>query len=208
MKKLIGSEIVVYLKSSDSSLGDVFGLMIDTDDESIYLQGLGMTPSKIYAVPKCNVKYCTAAEAALHIDDSITTSRLIAEKSMEREEIIQEPASDNTLDVFVNKELIVSIPVPPTFKLAEFNDNIMKVIMGNPDVHYVLKDMVQESIDYYPGKVYINAKAIQVEPQGQYSQQNTFAMSSGGPGSGDISKQFFNPSQMITRLNSSLKKKV
>ena len=211
MKRIIGNEIWVFLKSSNSPSGDIFGLLIDVTDDSLYVQCLGLDNQEIYIISQNNVKYCTTKYLP-------TAGRVIAKTiiSVPQENINEEKEElkhPECLDVFINDNMVASIPVPPTFNLSVWNDNIVRVILGNPDVKSLLAGKIQKSIEYYPGEVYIQITEEEEEwkeetqddtilnKQMENQNQNTFVM-----GGGDAATQFLNPSQMVSRLNSAVRR--
>jgi hypothetical protein len=206
MKKVIGSELNVYLKSSMTTIiADIYGLLVDVDEESIYVQGFNVENPELFIVPKDNIKYC---KTTMMPSANLTVDVPEQPKNKEPDHVIvqeQPPAAkpvDPYLNVFINEEQVARIPVPPTFNLSEWNDNILRVVMGNPDVKSLLANKVQQSISYWPGEVYIEVSEETVEepmPQDN-DEQNSFSMG------GDIAQQFLNPSQMVMRLNSVTKK--
>ena len=72
----------------------------------------------------------------------------------------------------------------------------MRVLAGNADVKVLLAGKKQKAIDYYPGKVYIEIERDKVSE----AQSNTFSMSK------DLTTEYLNPSEMVMRFNSFLKK--
>ena len=187
MKNLIGTDIEVYLKCSNNAEYDVRGILIEVTEKELYVQQ-GKINHSIFVIPRDNVKYC--AISSLPVETKVIQQT----ESVGMEE---NPIPDNVLEVYINNELATEIPLPPTFKLDVWNDNIMRVIGGNPDVKMILAGRTQKSIDYCPGKVYIETvggeKAVN-------SDVNTFSMSK------DITTEYLNPAEMVTRFNQFLKK--
>lgn len=206
MKKVIGSEIDVYLRSSKfDTISDITGLLIDDDEDSIYVQGLNMEYPKLYIIPRDNIRYCTtstmpSAELAMNLPEHPNIDKKPEHIVLKKEETNILEQQEAYLTVFINKEQVAHIPVPPTFNLSKWNDNILRVAMGNPDVRALLANKVQRTVEYWPGKVYIEVTEEfaeeQLEPNITDNDQNSFSMG------GDITKQFLNPSQMILKLNS------
>jgi hypothetical protein len=214
MKRVIGNEIWVFLKSSVSSVADIFGLLIDVTDDSIYVQCLNPTDPEVYIVPRDNIKYCTTKY--LPTSERVITKTTVnnyTDNAVIQESQQQLPAQQQTrldcLNVYINKELISSIPVPPTFNLNVWSDNIIRVIMGNPDVKLRLGEKTQKSIEYFPGEVYIEItdddnkgqENLFINENEKDDNQNTFTMHNT-----DAATQFLNPSQMISRLNAAAKR--
>lgn len=207
MKKAIGSEVWVYLRSSANTVGDIFGLLVDVDDDSLYIQSFDTNNQIAYIIPRDNVKYCTTSvlpSANLAIDPGEPKSQQDATSHIIQQAKQEEPKPDH-IDVFVNKALVANIPVPPTFNLDVWNESIMRVIMGNPDMRAMLANRIQKSLEYWPGEVYIELteeEPQELQPEIEEPVGNSFSMTDGGQK--DITTKFVNPSQMITRLNAAV----
>ena len=191
MKKLLGKRVHVFLKGDDDV---VSGILFDSDDKCVYVQ----TSVEVFAViPKENVKYYTSSQS----DKDIESGEEIKQETSQR--------APSALDVFVDQILVVSIPVPPTFDLSSFNDNIMRVTLGNPDVQVALSGKIQKSVEYFPGRIHIITDGGEVAlvepnvPSQNPTEQNSFEMS----GSGSPVSSYLNPSQMVGRLNKVVRKK-
>lgn len=189
MKKLIGNVINVFLKSSEEIDPIVSGILLDVDSDTIYVHSA--VNENLFAVPISNISHCTS-------DNMPKGERKIVDDHIQQPSIIKNDSKEDTinnLDIFINNNIITSIPVPPTFKLDTWNENIVRIFMGNQDVRTALSGRTQKSINYYPGKVYIEVEDVippSQLPDGNVS--NTFAM-------GGASTEFLNPSQMVARLN-------
>lgn len=197
MKILIGNEIDVYLKSSNcNTVPDVGGILIEVTDGELFVQGAGTT--MIWVIPRDNIKYCTIL--TMSTGDRIITKHEEQKKEISKQENnLQCEQFDTThLKVHVNGELIADIPVPPTFNMSRWHEGIMRTYMGNPDVMQFLVNKIQKSINYYPGKVYIEAEEEIVEENKSKEScaQNTFAMGA------DITTTYLTPTEMILRLDS------
>lgn len=204
MKKVIGNEVWVFLRSSIGTIGDIFGLLVDVDDESLYVQNFDANNPTVFIVPRDNVKYCTTTSlpsTSLTLD---AVEKQFRQEPIEHLQTKQEELKPQALNIYINKEHIASIPVPPTFNLETWNENIMRIIMGNPDIRIILANKIQKSVEYWPGEVYIELTdedtSTELQQNNEQQDQNSFSMSN-GPG-GDITTKFVNPSQMISRLNS------
>jgi hypothetical protein len=188
MKKIIGNEICVFLKTAVDDVPDLSGLLVDVSEDELYIRDTDEV-SRLYIVPRDNIKYCTT--------DVLPTT--------ERAMMVERPTTDatkpNALEVFLDGNLIAQIPVHPTFKTEEFHDGIMQVVYGNPDVKCALNQRVQKSLEYFPGKVYITSEAVH---DTQSEGQKPFVMG----GYGNISNKFMNPSQMISRLNKTVSSQI
>ena len=182
MKKLLGKEIDAFLKFDNDIIS---GILFDYEDDCVYIQN---SIDGLVAIPKENIKY--------YATNSGTTNHSI--ENVERH-------TQSSIEVLVDSVLVANIPIPPTFDLSSFNNNIMRTTLGNPDVQAALTGKVQKSIEYFPGTVNIMTNsALNHEVQSDNSQQNSFVMSS----SGSPISTFLNPSQMVGRLNSMKKKPV
>jgi len=198
MRKIIGNEIFVFLKTSSGDVWDFSGLLIDVTEESLYIRG-DISDSRIYIVPRNNVDYCIT-------DEMPSAERTVVAKNSQPESIVAEQSQQpSTLEVYINKEKVTSIPVPPTFNLMAWHDGIMRVIMGNPDVKSLLAGKKQKSLEYYPGEVYIDIEDGYAPESCPNSTDtpNTFVMGEGG----DPATDFMNPLQMVTRLQNTTKEK-
>ena len=58
MRKIIGNEISVFLKTSEGELPDIYGLLIDVTEENLFVRGDIHNP-QVYIIPRENVNYCT-----------------------------------------------------------------------------------------------------------------------------------------------------
>jgi hypothetical protein len=202
MKRIVGNEVGVFLKSSIGSDWDIFGILIDVTEDSLYIQCSDTNSPEIYIVPRDNVKYCTTKYLP-------SVERIISKTTVNSQpEIVcetKEEKQPDSLDVYINSNMIAKIPVPPTFNLSVCSDDIIRIIMGNPEVILSLGGKMQKSLEYYPGKVYIEVDEENIEQivdkqivdtkENISNNRNTFVMS------GDAATQFLNPSQMISRLN-------
>ena len=202
---MIGNEIWVFLKKEYlGNNGDIFGLLIEVTDDSLYVQSLDESRIHISVVPRENVAYCTTdkfPQDERHIVRGRTTAvpsapvedpAPIPQMQLQQE---QTPVIDR-LNVYVNKQQVASIPVPPTFPIHEWSEKILRAIMGNPEVKASLAGKVQKEIEYSPGEVYITID--NVVPPSQMPEvlnENTFAMG------GQPTTEFLNPVQMAQRLS-------
>ncbi|NNK85419.1 MAG: hypothetical protein HKO91_07710 [Desulfobacterales bacterium] len=180
MRKIIGNEVCVFLKSPADD--EVVGLLVDVSEDELYLRDLDV--SKLYIIPRGNVKYCTtdtlpSSERTLPTPEIRPTSNAATEDNM------------RFLDVFIDNNPVASIPVHPAFKLNEWHDGIVQVVLGCPDVQAAISGKVQKSIEYSPGKVYITTDGSVAPEDGQ----KAFVMG------GSVATSFLNPSQMVSRLN-------
>jgi hypothetical protein len=198
MQKLIGNEVWIFLKkeSINMNFGDIFGLMTDADDDSLYVQSFDKDNIKIYAVPRENVAFCTTHEPLQSERQVIVNSPTVPVETKTTPQQQQDPIIDR-LNVYVNKLQVASLPIPPTFPVHEWNEKILRAIMGNPEVKQALAGKIQNSIEYYPGEVYISIDEVVPPSQmpEQPQDQNTFSMG------GSPTTEYLNPSQMAQRLS-------
>lgn len=175
MNKLLGSNVDVHLKSGTDIIS---GIMFEAEEDHIYIRN----DSNVFIiVPKDNIKYYTSE--SLH-------------NISQEEHVVDAPTS--SLTVYIDNALVSKIPVPPTFNLLEFNDNIMKVVLGDQDVKIALSGKIQKSIEYVPGEISIYTTANDTtidEKQSDVTQ--SFSMSGA---TGEAVSSYLNPSQMVTRL--------
>jgi len=210
MKLLIGNEIEVYLKSTQGTTLDIFGILVEATDGELYVQCANPSIAKVWVIPRENVKYCTTTSLTLD-DKAVRTQaevRIEQKPQSEPEPEAQKIKYDPTkLKVYINKEFFIDIPVPPTFNLSNFSDDIMRVYMGNPDVHCYLANKIQKSIEYYPGEVYIEIEDIvpeEITDETVVSNKipNTFSM-----GGGKIATKYMDPKEVLAMLENGLKGK-
>jgi len=196
MRKIIGNEISVFLKTSEGDLPDISGLLIDVTEENLFVRGDVHDP-RVYIIPRDNVNYCTTDHMP-SADRAIKT--YTPPQQVQHPEPVVQSQQPSILNVYINQEQCASIPVPPTFDLSTWHDGIMRVVMGNPDIKAFLAGKVQSSLEYYPGEVYITIEGGNSAPEQEVhprppNSPNTFSMSGG-----DVTTEFVNPSQMVTRL--------
>lgn len=210
MKKIIGSEIRIYLKTSVSALlSDISGILVDVDEENMYVKSYDVgLEYGIFVVARDNINYCTIKslvfeKAPLNYQEEERAQHQSPSRPQypPQEERAVEPQNLQMphLDVYVNEQLIARIPVPPTFEMMRWSEDIMKVAMSNPDVRFYLSNRVQKSINYYPGELHVEIEdgPAQVQENNEPMPDNTFSMTMGG----NVATQFLNPAEMVTRLN-------
>jgi len=203
MHKIIGNNIAIFLKEAENGLiGDITGILVDVSEENIYIQD-SMNGSKVFIVPRENILYCTTDKitSQKRIIDEQDNIQQYQEKSYPTQQQYQAPIDE--INVYVNKQHIVSIPIPPTFRVDVWNDNILRVLMGNSEVQGALAGKVQKGLEYYPGEVYIEVDGVTPPSQmPDYSPgyQSSFSMG------GSPAEQYLSPMQMAARLNKVVKK--
>ncbi len=206
MREIIGNTVEVFLKRRyDEAKDNIMGLLVDVTDRTLYVQSCA---ERVFAIPRENVEFCTTdalpPKSRQFVNDVLprrgpppapdpNAPPVNTTKSREEAKII------DRLNVYINSEHLASIPIPPTFPIEQWNDKIMRVIMGNPDVKTAVAGKIQKSIEYFPGEVYIEVEMVEppsqmpeIEPQ---QGANTFAMG------GSPATEYLNPSQMVARLN-------
>ncbi len=197
MRKMLGDSVAVYLKTSKSDIPDIVGLLIEVTDDSLYVQ----EGARVFIVPKDNVNYCTA--------NSLPASDRVLLEGQQREGQVVEPVASvppqpKELKVYVGREQVASIPVPPTFDLSSWHNGIMQIVLGNPDVSSILSHETLKSVEYNPGEVYIEVNTPERIPEQGGSQpqdQNSFSMGNSNP-----ITQVLSPLQMVTRLQNASKR--
>lgn len=186
MKKMLGNKVDIFLKFGD----EISGILFDIEIDCIYVQA---DAGVLIAIPKENIKY--------YVCGLLSNSELIGKPTKELQQTILD-----ALEVTVDQVFIIKIPVPPSFDLSIYNDDIMRVVLGNPDVQVALSDKIQKSVEYFPGRIHIitnGEDTIPVTPTDKNTPQDSFSMS----GPGDPTGSYLNPSQMVNRLNNSIKRK-
>lgn len=202
MKKLVGNVLEVYLKTEDEPLT---GILVSVEDGELYIKA--DAGSKVFVIPRHNVSYYTT-------DRVPPSSSRVIEEPLRRATPIEAvptalPVSTGLgFKVFIGEQLICQIPVPPTFKLDVWHDDIMRVAMGDPDVRSVMLGQVQKAVEYFaPDEtgwaelkftVDVDESAItqQVLPR---KSENTFSMG------GNPTTEYLSPSQMVARMNKTVK---
>ena len=189
MKHIQGKFVKAHLKGREFP-NIVSGILIGTEDEHVYIQS---HPGEdgLLVIPQENIRYYQASEASF-VEEEPTP--LVQSKEPEPKE----------LSVFVDKEFVTAIPIPPTFDLSVCTDDTLRVAWGNPEVKAALTGRIQKNIVYYPGVIKFNTDAgIPAPPMPPVSRDNnSFSMS----GAGSPATSFLSPSDMVARL-SNLKNK-
>jgi len=188
MKHIQGKFVKAHLKGREFP-NIVSGILIGTEDEHVYIQS---HPGEdgLLVIPQENIRYYQASEASF-VEEEPTP--LVQSKEPEPKE----------LSVFVDKEFVTAIPIPPTFDLSVCTDDTLRVAWGNPEVKAALTGRIQKNIEYYPGVIRFNTDAgVIVPPAPPVKDNNIFSMS----GVGSPATSFLSPSDMVARL-SNLKNK-
>lgn len=196
MEHLIGNKVWVNLKNDEETIS---GILIHVEEYYVYVQM--ENSANLYVVPKQNVKY--------YVTNNFSSQSKILPSTYEEPEPPQEEQQQETrpglLSVFINGDHISDIPTPPTFKMDVFNDDVMRVALGNPDVQTILAGRKQKQVEYSPGKLYITTITEEEEGQGvgpsDSGNSSTFVMG------GNLGKQFMSGQQMVDMLNSAVKKR-
>ena len=211
MKKLIGSEVEIYLKESSGQC-DLHGILVEIDAEAMYLKSCDA--SKIYGifvVPRDNISYC--AVKTLAVSKAIEPKKELAREERPVAEMEIEPQQMPTaqslfLDVIVNDNRVAHIPVPPTFNFNKWSDNIRKIAYGNPDVRFCLENKKIMAMDYAPGELYIEVIDADMQISNTESEEievpndSSFSMSMND----NAASQFLPGTKMVEKLNSFVKK--
>lgn len=181
MDSIIKKNVVVYLKNeSDDSA--ITGILMGLENKHVYIQ----VENNMFIIPQENIKYYQT---------------LVEEKQSVQQEV-QAP-KDTAIKVFINGEFFTVIPVPPTTDLSTANERVLKIIWGNPDVQSILRGRIQKALEYVPGEVNITLVEDQTPvPENQTNSQVSFSMGAGG----SPLTSYLNPSDMVGRLNSLMKK--
>lgn len=202
MHKIIGNEVTIFLKGSENILGDMSGVLLDVSEEGLYIQEAH--GGKTFIIPRDNISYVTT--------DKIFPQRQILgdDAQQQYQEVPQEPqyqepvpSSIDKLTVYVNKQHVATIPIPPTFRVDVWNENILRVLMGNPEVQNAIAGKVQKGLEYYPGEVYIEVAGLTPPsqmPDHSPGYQTSFSMG------GSPVEQYLSPLQMAARLNNAVKR--
>lgn len=198
MRKIIGNHISVYLKTGEKGEMDIFGLLLDVSDDSVFLQ----VESNVFIVPRDNVNYYVTdmlptAARIITPDDNIVEQQQMQNSVMQKQ--VVEKSIISALKVYIDNVLITGISVPPTFDLQNWHEGILRVAMGNAEVRAFLVGKAQKEINYAPGMVHITTVAEQQVPEIKSEEKSNEYQASFSMG-GDPSTQFVNPLQMVTRL--------
>lgn len=190
MEHIQGKFVKAYLKGEDDIIS---GILIGVEHDHVYIQS---HPGEdgLFIIPHDNIKYYQTSKV------SFAKSQQTDDHSFQDSEQ-QFRQTEKALEIFINSEFLTSIPVPPTFNLETYNDDILRVLRGNPEVVAALSGRIQKSVEYYPGRVMINVIDAPEQTQPVMPRSNTgsstFSMS--GPNAPAVS--FLNPSDMVARLN-------
>lgn len=206
MREIVGNNIVVFLKRKcDETKDNINGLLVDVTDRTLYIQTSSEAP-RIFAVPIENVEFCTTDSLPPKTRQFVNNAVNLGIPSRIQKQIATNTSSNSVVDqpkevvidrlnTYINGNCIASIPIPPTFPVDQWNDKIMKVVMGNPEVRAAVIGKVQKSIEYFPGEVYIEIDEVVPPSQVPETGSNTFEMD------GSPIAENLNPSQMVGRLN-------
>lgn len=203
MDRLLGTDVEVHLKTNDIIQGTLF----DIEEAYVYIQ---RTVTNFVTIPKENIKYFvsnSSQSTATTVDrgSNVSAQGRVVYESVQQAK--QDISAEKSIEVFVDEEYLISIPVIPTLDISVFSDAIMRIVLSNSDVQMVLASRVQKAVEYVPGKVMFITSSddegttpVFNEPSPQPpTSPNSFAM--GATGGGDPAASFMNPSQMVTRLN-------
>ena len=211
MQKLIGFNIEVHLKGDTEFLT---GLLVEVDDGEIYIKE-AVDSLNILVIPRSNIKYCitnTVPKVSRTIL-SETDTQHDNHNALPENLRAQHKSSLNGvgINVFINKQLITSIPVPPTFKLREWHEDIQSIYLRNSDVKIALTNKVQKGIEYFPPHEHNEWAEVHIlvydcndtlnYPNTEKKENNTFSMSTGGA----VANTYLSPSEMIARLERPIK---
>lgn len=197
MEQLIGNHVYVSLKNEDETIS---GLLIHVEEHYVYLQMQEST--QMYIVPKQNVRYYVTENLP---ETRVAADRNIVQPPQQSQELPEEPPQESALSVFINGDFIVKIMVPPTFDFSKYDDNIMKITLGNADVQAILAGRKQKALEYFPGKVYITTVSEEEESVPDF-QNNPDVPNTFGMGTSDPTKQFMSGDQMVSMLNNSVRR--
>jgi len=211
MRKLIGSELEVHLKHEDEPL---YGLLVTLEENELYLRVPDV--ERVLVIPRANVSYIATSQLPL-------TSRVLEDHRVYNNPLPPPPpppqpypeqvqASGLGFQVIINEQLICQIPVPPTFRLDIWHDDIMRIALNDPDVKVAMLGRTQKKVEYFAPDdegwaqvkfevdVDENAMTQQVLPK---QGGNTFSMGQGG----NPTTEYLSPSQMVARMNNMRGKK-
>lgn len=202
MRELIGNHIGVVLKRGKRNTDcDLYGILVDVAESNLYIQSTD-DYEQIFVVPRNNVEYCVTNKMPAKTREFIEQSGAFTGQPDSYPDADEKDEYIEAIRVFINKDLVAEIAIPPTFPVDKWNDHIYGIVMRNHDVKVALAGKVQKAIEYFPGKVYIETSEVQ--PMSQLPDEqpyaNTFSMG------GDPAREYVNPSQMVARLNSMVKK--
>jgi len=191
MENLIGNMVRVFMISGDKSLD---GILIGFEEDLVYLQKMDNS-EQTYVIPEKRISHYLVEKILLAPSVPIVINN---EELRSETKIIP-----NELEVHIDAVHITTIPLPPTFNLAVFSDDILRIIWGNPDVRSILTGKNQESLEYFPGKVIIKTQSTPIVlSNNESSKQVSFNMGVSSP-----AMSFLSPSDMVLRLNNIVKPK-
>jgi hypothetical protein len=164
MERLIGTRVDVHLKCDEM----ISGVMFDADDKHVYVQ----SDVKVFvAIPRENIKY--------YIGTSMNSMMGSLVKSVQPAKQ-PEPSQQDFITVGVDGTEVAHIEVPQDLDITTCNEQVLKLIWGNPRVHDALRGKIQKSLEYDVG--YANISTIgpdSSEPQPK-PVSNSFSMGVGG----------------------------
>jgi len=188
MRRLIGYHIEVHLKAKDDQ---PYGLLIDIDDGVLYLKE-SADNKRVCAIPKENINYV--------IIDDMSFSNVSPDKQIDIPSTVTPIKPPVGIRVMINDEAVAEILTPPTFKLSEWHEDILKIVMSDHSVKLALASKVQTALNYFgPVEDGFATVSISAEDDGQATREgaNTFSMSMGAP----VASEYLDPAEMISRLN-------
>ena len=213
MHNKIGDRISIILKDKEQTI--IPGVLKDISNDFICVVSDGCE----YYIPEQNVNYgfCSVGAKNTKSDNSVVeedkttnadSNRLIVHASSQA--VIKEDKTTNAdpneyiLSVYVNENLIEKIPVPPTFNLNSFHNDIYKTALGNPTVASYLQGRKQKTASYCPGELYIEVYVDNDEPVIDNTEvPNTFSMDV-ADSSSDFTNAFLTPKQIVNRVPTSI----
>lgn len=177
MKKLIGSEVDVFIRGGET----ISGMLFDSDSDSIYIQNeIGV----VTAIPIRNVKYCVALSQAplqskSHDDDTETSIPQPVSKQID----YHEQSEDNSaLKVLIDGELVARVPVPPHLSVASCSRELISLAYSDLVVQSKLRNVVQSSIEYDVGEINIITSGSNVSLPNFVAKNVEFSMEDPTPG--------------------------
>lgn len=201
MKKLIGNEIEVRLKDSGET---ICGLLVMVEDTELYLQA--SDNDRVFVVPRENVRYYVTNKipSVSRVIDTNPQSQLQSQQTQSQQ--FSEPVTSFGVGfrVRIDDQVVCQIPVPPTFDLDVWHDDIMRVAMGDPDVKVAMLGRIQKQVEYFAPdeEGWAEVKFSTLVDENAMTQQvlpkpGGFNVNMGG----NPATEYLSPSQMVARMN-------
>jgi len=181
MQRFAGENVYIYLKDDDKLLS---GILLEIDNKFVFIQN---SNNSVTIIPFSNIKYCTAPQ--FHSE----ASKFLDNKS----HISVASEASNLLNISIDNEPVVKIPVPPGMNLSVITKELQDMIWNNPSVQDALHGRVIKQMEYNTG--HANIITDNTESANKIintNQENSFNASTHSPLTEKLS-----PTAMAVRLS-------